>query len=95
MVENYLNAEHEVRAREAGKDAVRRLQNETDTKGHRQYESGRNRAQVGDVGGLCEERTLRTRSQSSDYERWNQGDLEGGLEKYFVTKLTNQLNSTL
>lgn len=80
LVENYLNAEHEVQAREAGKDAVRRLQNETDTKGYRQYEPRRNRAQIGDVGRLREERTLRTRPQSSDYEGWNQGDLEEGLD---------------
>lgn len=80
LVENYLNAEHEVQAREAGKDAVRRLQNETDPKGHRQYEPGRNRTQTGDVGGLREERTLRTRPQSSDYEGWSQGDLEEGLD---------------
>lgn len=80
LVENYLNAEHEVQAREAGKDAVRRLQNEADSKGHRQYEPRRNRTQIGDVGGLREERTFRTRPQSSDYEGRNQRDLDEGLD---------------
>ena len=42
LYDNYLNAEHEVRAKEAGKDAVRRLQNATDTKRYGQYEPRRN-----------------------------------------------------